>query len=35
MLNISKLIHKPSLVKHFNKGNKVAQTRHYPPANKE
>ena len=35
MLNISKLIHKPSFIKHFRLGNKVAQTRHYPPANKE
>lgn len=35
MLNIYKLIHKPSFIKQFRLGNKVAQTRHYPPANKE
>lgn len=35
MLNISKLIHKPNFSKHYRKGNEIAQTRHYPPANKE
>ena len=35
MLNISELIHKLNLYKHSKKGNEIAQTRHYPPANKE
>ena len=35
MLNIHKLKHKPNIYKHYRKGNKIAQTRHYPPANKE
>ena len=35
MLNISKLIHKTNFIKQFKNGNKVAQTKHYPPANKE
>ena len=35
MLNISKLIHKPNFYKHSRKGNEIAQTRHYPSANKE
>lgn len=35
MLNISELKHKPLLSKHSKKGNEIAQTRHYPPANKE
>lgn len=35
MLNISKLKNKQNLCKHSRKGNEIAQTRHYPPANKE
>lgn len=35
MLNISKLKNKQNLSKHYRKGNEIAQTRHYPPANKE
>lgn len=35
MLNISELKIKPNLSKHSKKGNEIAQTRHYPPANKE
>ena len=35
MLNICKLKNKQNLSKHSRKGNEIAQTRHYPPANKE
>lgn len=35
MLNIYKLKNKQNLSKHYRKGNEIAQTRHYPPANKE
>ena len=35
MLNIYNLKHKPDFYKHSKKGNEIAQTRHYPPANKE
>lgn len=35
MLNIFKLKNKQNLTKHYRKGNEIAQTRHYPPANKE
>ena len=35
MLNISKLKNKQNLSKFYRKGNEIAQTRHYPPANKE
>lgn len=35
MLNISKLKNKQNLSKYYRKGNEIAQTRHYPPANKE
>ena len=35
MLNISDLKIKPNLYIHHKKGNEVAQTRNYPPANKE
>lgn len=35
MLNIYKLKHKPNFYKHSKKGNEIAQTKHYPPANKE
>ena len=35
MLNIFKLKYKPNFYKNYRKGNEIAQTRHYPPANKE
>lgn len=35
MLNISKLKNKINLSKYYKKGIEIAQTRHYPPANKE
>lgn len=35
MLNIYKSKHNPTLYKEYKKGNEIAQTRHYPPANKE
>ena len=35
MLNIYNLKHKPDFYKLYKKGNEIAQTRHYPPANKE
>ena len=35
MLNVSKLKSNKDLSKHYKKGNEIAQTRHYPPANKE
>ena len=35
MLNICELKHKANFYKHYNKGDEIAQTRHYPPANKE
>ena len=35
MLNINKLKHKPNFYEHYKKGNEIAKTKHYPPANKE